>query len=76
MFSFQLPMKTAVYATTSNNRCLLPPDPDPLLQADLCQMLRVAWNRAWHGDLDSIVTSDARATDKAGSVTLYMYHHL
>ena len=69
-YRYQLPLKTPVHDNTSAFQCLLPPEPDPLLQLPYVEMLKFSWNRVWHGDVDALVRSDERATDKAGYVVL------
>ena len=56
-FRYQLPFKPPLHHKKSPHVIELPPDDDPLTSGSLAEMLKFAWNIAWHDGIDKLVAS-------------------
>jgi len=54
---FKLPFRPSTHYEKSPNQCLAPMDPDPLVTGLPLEMMRVSWNVAWYGGMDSLVNN-------------------
>ncbi|XP_064639862.1 rotatin-like [Lineus longissimus] len=52
---YKFPFKTDMYDKTSSHCMPLAASPDPLLSPPVSDMLKIAWNLAWHGDMKRLL---------------------
>jgi hypothetical protein len=63
-FRYSLPFKPRTVHKTSPHAVILPPEPDPLKEDSLAEMLRFTWNVSWHSGIENTIKNAGDSSEE------------